>query len=127
MSMTGDEPGRDQDAGPGEGDATENGAGLSEKEVFDALQSERRQAVLRHLDATGDSASLDELETAVDTGEGPAGDPASRRGVDVRLHHVHLPKLDHAGVVDYDCAKKTVRLREGFEPVFEVRSFVGDR
>ncbi|MFC6837748.1 hypothetical protein ACFQHK_14735 [Halomarina ordinaria] len=37
---------------------------------------------------------------------------AERDRVAVRLHHVHLPKLDDAGVLTYDAATRTVE-REG--------------
>ena len=113
----------------GDGSAVESGAwlyddagtggSLSLDEVFGLLRSERRRAVLRHLDGTDGPVSLDDLVSCVEARHGDVGFEAGRRDeVAVSLHQVHLPRLERAGVVEYDAAAKTVRLCQGFPTLF---------
>lgn len=74
--------------------------GLTERERHRLLASARRRAVLTVLAGTDGEIDLDELAPAVAAREEEAGDgPADVR---VTLHHVHLPMLADAGVLDYD-------------------------
>lgn len=70
-----------------------------------ALASESCHAVVAHFACASETAAtLDELAAVL----------ATERDVDeadarVRLHHATLPRLDDAGLVDYDPGSKTVR------------------
>lgn len=85
---------------------------VSTEEALALLSDGRRRQVLRHLIGTGGSAvELTGLIDGITSGEprveGEYG-PAAHR-VRTRLHHVHLPKLAEAGIVEYDPQSATVR------------------
>jgi len=81
-------------------------------DLFDVLTAERRRRVLSILvgrDApvavealAEDVAAQEEDVAAVTVSE------STTREVHVSLHHVHLPKLDEAALVDYDRDGRTV-------------------
>lgn len=79
--------------------------------LFALLGDPRRRTVLLVLAQRGSAAPLDDLaeavaarETGTEEDEVPADTTTS---VGVTLHHHHLPKLDHANVVDYDSRTRT--------------------
>lgn len=82
-----------------------DGDDVSLDAVFSLLADRRRRLVLRYfLDAPTTVASIDDL---VDVLHEVDGDPAA----DLRLHlyHLHLPRLEAAGVVDFDPGRGVVR------------------
>lgn len=75
--------------------------------AFRLLADETRRDALALLSTTPDGvASLSELADAV-TARSPAAE--DREQASIRLHHVVLPQLADAGVVDYDPRSETVR------------------
>jgi hypothetical protein len=88
--------------------------------VMELLSSSRRRAVLYyHLDpetrerAPDDPVSLDRLVDYLaerEFGADPADD--DRTSLHTSLVHAHLPKLDDAGIVDYDPEARTVRYHD---------------
>lgn len=69
--------------------------------AFDLLATERRRHALYCLRDADDPVPL--LELADRVAEREAGSPADdRERIAVSLGQVHLPKLDDAGVVDFD-------------------------
>lgn len=73
--------------------------------VIDAIAVRRRRVVLSVLRERGGAMSLDQLAQAVYEQELDAGvtpEPADSDTVCHSLFHVHLPKLDDTGLVDYD-------------------------
>jgi len=75
----------------------ENGA--SDDQVYDALGADRRRAVLAVLAREG---ALEARELAAAVAEAEGGRDGEVDDVHRSLHHVHLPKLDDAGLVAYD-------------------------
>ena len=79
---------------------------LTADQTFRLLQSERRRAVLRHLRREGGTVRVHDVAEQVAAREHDtpvqALTPAERERVSVSLYHSHLPKLDEAGVVEYD-------------------------
>jgi len=91
-------------------------AELSDDERYRLLADRRRRVLLTVVTAYGettDTVSLGELASDVDRRERDREDAdwETRKDLLVRLHHVHLPVLDRAGVVDYDPATKRVVLQ----------------
>lgn len=75
------------------------------------LTSPRRRLLLSYLSTRSDgSVSLDELIDIIAERECPDPGPATHRErILIDLHHVHLPRLADAGVLDYDPVAETVR------------------
>ncbi len=97
----------------------ETAAALALDEVFDVLVSPRRRAVLYELYGRSDPIALSDLAIAVSRSElngidteGITADETvtTDRQVVLALDHVHLPKLQQAGLVEYDRTERTVQL-----------------
>ena len=90
--------------------------------TLDALADARCRSVLGHLaDGDADALVVGDLATrlADDEGDDRTSDPSRLRA---RLHHTVLPRLDDAGLLDYDADRGLVRRRRdsAFEAVREV-------
>ncbi|MFC7156824.1 hypothetical protein ACFQPA_15410 [Halomarina halobia] len=72
--------------------------------VFGLLSDGRRRRVLTYLDRHEPRIEVGRLAERLTEGR----DGATPEAVAIALHHVHLPKLDAAGVVSYDAAARTV-------------------
>ena len=101
---------------------------LSRDATFELLASGHRRAVLRRLDDGEEPVPVPELVAAVVTQEASVEfTPDEHEQVAVSLEHVHLPKLDDAGVIEYDVDAGTVHRREGHELLFEHLYLPDDR
>ena len=92
---------------------------ISDHEILEALAHGRRRSVCKVLAAADrEFLSLEELsERVTANGENRPSDSADVRPVRVELHHVHLPKLDEAGLLEYDHRVHTVYYEK--DPVVE--------
>lgn len=72
-----------------------------------SITDERRRSVARSI-AERDDAAVSPTELAVDFET--EWNARSRETIAAELHHVHLPKLDEAGVIEYDAEATTARL-----------------
>jgi hypothetical protein len=72
--------------------------------VFEILHDDRRREICRYLvtDAPG-VVTIDEITDEL------ADDEQERRRLALNCHHRHLPKLDDAGLIEYDPRSNTVR------------------
>ncbi|WP_436935638.1 DUF7344 domain-containing protein [Halovenus marina] len=89
---------------------------LSKAHVFELLSAQRRQEVLRYLEANGGTATLGEVAEYI-AGLECEVDPAQlnsqqRKRVYVGLYQCHLPKMADAGVIDYDQSRGDIELNE---------------
>lgn len=99
-----------------------DGLPLSTEDLFDALAPAERRRVLRCLSDSEFMMSLADLAAgaaALETDEDPAAvtDDEGPERAEIRLHHVHVPKLADAGLVDYDTRSKMVALTPAGERV----------
>lgn len=81
--------------------------------VCDALAAQKRRDVCRYVAATDrDVVTLDDLagyvESEVRDSGSPSGTTDSGRETRTRLHHVELPKLADAGVIEYEPGRRVV-------------------
>ncbi len=74
-----------------------------------SITDERRRGVARSI-AEHDEATVTPTEIAADLES--EWNVRNRETIAAELHHVHLPKLDEAGVVEYDAEATTARLRD---------------
>jgi len=89
---------------------------LSQDVVFDILSSPRRRYVLYYLRTTGESVKLTDLAEQVAAWENET-DPdkiteQERKRVYVSLYQTHIPRLDDAGIIDYDKESGDIALAE---------------
>ena len=83
--------------------------------VFDLLRVSRRRYILYYLyDIESKVVDVDEAIDAVCAyearGTGRDGFPP-REEVLIDLHHDHIPRLDDAGIIEYDRRQGTIRFR----------------
>lgn len=79
--------------------------------LLEVLADEQRRCVVAYLsDTSDDVASVSELTRHVTK---HCADAHNREQVAVNLHHVGLPKLEEAGVLEYDSRSNTVRYHPG--------------
>lgn len=104
---------------------------ISTQELHQLLASERRRLLLSQLMThSDDPASVDDLVEGIIEHEYPDPGPETHRiRIEIDLHHVHLPKLADAGIVDYDPIAETVRYRRSqkLESLLEASNAVGVR
>ena len=77
--------------------------------LLETCTDERRRDVLCALADGRRTMSLEDLAAAVAQG---AGEATSL--VEAELHHVHLPRLEEVGLVEYDADGRTAELTERF-------------
>ncbi|EMA54940.1 DUF7344 domain-containing protein [Halococcus salifodinae] len=81
---------------------------VTPEDAFAALADPRRRTVVTALrEHTGDTMAIETLVDHVVSQEAPSA--ATRRHVHTSITDVELPKLDDWGLVEYDCARSTVR------------------
>lgn len=97
---------------PGEGDRVT--PSLTRDEIFSLLSVERRRQTLEILRRTDDGTTLSELaeQIAADENDVPVDLVSSdqRKRVYIALYQSHLPKLDDAGVVEFEDNRGSVEL-----------------
>ncbi len=84
---------------------------LSLDATFDALADAERRMILHYLtDAADHEATVDELVSYITQQEANhTGELPSRDSIEMRLHHIHLPKLVEVGLVEYDARTEQLR------------------
>lgn len=84
--------------------------------VFDVLRHSRRRDILRYLLGRNQVAAVADIakhvaaiehDTTINTTPGDATDR-----VHISLYHLHLPKLEDGGLIDYDRDRNVVTLTE---------------
>jgi len=80
--------------------------------LFEIMANQRRRRVLAYFrdNAEEGPIGVDDLSRQLTP---PDADGSDADDVAATLHHVHLPKLDEAGFVDYDAAANVVVPVEG--------------
>lgn len=106
--------GEDDSAPPSPDPGTLDGDSYVTDTLFEAMANRRARHVLSYIDSVSvDVLDLEDLADGVAEYEVEAGAATDvedcRRHVAVALHHNHLPKLDDAGIIDYDPRSKTLR------------------
>lgn len=84
-----------------------------ERVTLDILRNPQRRFVLAHLNGQDAPLTTRRLVEAITDWESAGGEttPSGTTAdeVMVRLHHEHLPRLDDAGVLDYDWERREIR------------------
>lgn len=83
---------------------------LTESERYELLASERRRIALAVLESSAGPIEVETLAATLATWEnGASGETVERAASS--LHHVHLPKMDDLGVIEYDPVAARVESR----------------
>ncbi|MUW14679.1 hypothetical protein GJ633_08370 [Halorubrum sp. CBA1125] len=90
--------------------------GLSQDALFSLLSNPRRRFILQYLNRTGETIQLQDLATEVAAWENET-EPENltgkqRKRLYVSLYQTHIPKLEAAGIVDYDGDTGEIRLTD---------------
>ncbi len=89
---------------------------LSKDQIFELLKNRRRRDVLEYLMSVDRTATLSELAEHIAAWENDvevaALNSSQRKRVYVALYQTHLPKMDKAGIVDYDQDRGKITLSE---------------
>lgn len=80
----------------------ENADGLTTSEQFELLRSERRRQVMDALHDEAEPLALEALAARIAEDETDSESDETVHSVSISLHHLHLPKMDEMGVLDYD-------------------------
>lgn len=88
--------------------------------IFDVLSVARRRYLIYYLFTL--DTEIVEFEAAVNAvykyeAAGTGSDDTPRKNVRINLHHTHVPRLEEAGILDYDRRQGTIRFRG--DPVLE--------
>ncbi len=96
---------------------------LSLDVIFEILKNGRRRAVLEYLMETGESVSLGDLAEHVAARENDkpvsALTSGERKRVYVGLYQCHLPKMDDAGIVEFERNRGHIALGENADQLEE--------
>jgi hypothetical protein len=96
---------------------------LSENVIFGVLKNRRRRETLQYLRRTGGAARLRDLAEYIAAKENDVEPDeltsAQRKRVYTTLYQCHLPKMDEAGIVEYDQDRGNVELLDPATELFE--------
>jgi len=96
--------------------------GFGDDELFGILRSQRRRRVLRRLREADGDATLSDLARQVAAAENRKPVDALRsqeyKRVYISLYQTHLPKMDEAGVVEFDRDRGSVRRGPNADAVY---------
>lgn len=96
--------------------STTNGVNhdIDADDLFDVLSERRRRRIIEEVLQRDDRAAVDDVvETVVEREMNGHDDREDLRSqVTVSLHHVHLPKLNEAGLIDYDPSVETIGMTD---------------
>lgn len=102
-------------------------SGLSQDQVFEVLKSPRRRYALYYLRREGGMAELSDLTDQVAVWENDTTlsglTSEQRKRVYISLYQTHLPKLDDAGIVEYDRDEGRIALSRRAR---ELDTYLGD-
>ena len=127
------QPGVETENGVGAGDDVEAD---SEPEplpldlTFEILKNQRRRLVLSHLKTVDGESTIGELAEHIAAIENDCDVQAlgaqQRKRVYIGLYQCHLPKMDDAGVIDFNQSRGRVEIEPESEPLYEYLVDEGD-
>jgi len=89
---------------------------LDSDALFDVLSNDRRRSALSLLDGLDAPTTLADLADAVATRErdvpGTEVPPDAVESIHLELYHVHVPKMEHVGLVEYSRDPDSVSLTD---------------
>lgn len=110
--------------GPIDGDDPDaDESGLPLDITFEILKNRRRRLILKYLEDKSESTPIGELAehiAAIENEIDPRQlDSQQRKRVYIGLYQCHLPKMDDAGVIEYNQTRGLVDLNDSAAPLYE--------
>ena len=100
---------------------------ISTERALKLLTKPQRRQILRQVAETPDGTPVDQLKTQVEPAASTrlhGGGSGELEGIE--LHHLHLPKLQDAGVIEYDASQGTVYQGQQFQEVLSLLEVIED-
>ena len=103
--------------------AHEAGEGLPLDVTFEILKNRRRRLILEYLEGETDPLAIGELAEHIAAIENDIDvrqlDSQQRKRVYIGLYQCHLPKMDDAGVIEYNQTRGLVELNDRAAPLYD--------
>lgn len=83
-------------------------------DTLNVLKNPERRRILQYFEAESvESVTIEELASHLASAkpDRPAAESRDQRTLEIRLHHVHLPKLADYGVLEFDARSDVIRYR----------------
>lgn len=100
---------------------------ISTETALKLLTNQQRRQILRRVADTPDGTTVDQLTQHLrgsDSLQPDGNGSVEHRGIE--LHHVHLPKLQEANVIEYDTDQGTVHRGREFQDVLSLLEVIED-
>lgn len=92
---------------------------------LELLSNSRRRQILNRVADTPGGTTVEELQNALQRRTGEDEDEDLTGGIQhYSLHHVHLPKLQQANVLEYDPNRRRIRRGRHFDDLFTLLQLV---
>ena len=101
---------------------------IATETALELLTNQQRQQILRRVADTPDGTTVDQLTQHLggeDSLQPDGNGSVEHRGIE--LHHVHLPKLQDANVIEYDTSQGTVHRGREFQNVLRLLEAIDDQ
>lgn len=96
--------------------------GLSTDTLFELLKNRRRRDAIEYLTAGDGTATLSDMAEQIAAQENDVSVEAinskQRKRVYISLYQCHLPKMDQAGIIEFDKNRGTIVLNEGARQLY---------
>ena len=100
---------------------------ISTEKALELLTNQQRRQILRQVADTPDGTTVDQLTQhlrGADSLQPDGNGSVEHRGIE--LHHIHLPKLQEANVIEYDTDQGTVHRGREFQDVLALLAVIDD-
>ncbi|WP_233563503.1 hypothetical protein [Haloarcula sp. Atlit-7R] len=100
---------------------------IATETALELLTNQQRRQILRRVADTPDGTTVDQLTQhlrGADSLQPDGNGSVEHRGIE--LHHIHLPKLQEANVVEYDTDQGTVHRGREFQDVLSLLEVIED-
>jgi len=100
---------------------------IATETALELLTNQQRQQILRQVADTPDGTTVDQLTQhlrGADSLQPDGNGSVDHRGIE--LHHIHLPKLQEANVIEYDTDHGTVHRGREFQDVLALLTVIDD-
>ena len=100
---------------------------IATETALELLTNQQRRQILHRVADTPDGTTVDQLKQLLrgsDSLQTDGNGSVEHRGIE--LHHVHLPKLQDANVIEYDTSQGTVHRGREFQNVLRLLEVIDD-